>query len=92
MPVGGKMHQKALICQGWALERRLPSWLAEGFGVVGREREIFKNKLWDPVQNTGSMASFKSGFAEEFTLELGWGWGQRGGINNESKTDVRLVF
>ena len=43
--------------------------------MVGREREIFKNKLWEPVQNAGSMASFKSGFAEEFALELGVGVG-----------------
>lgn len=52
-------------------------WL-KGSGRLGGGGEIFKNKLWESVQNPGSMASFKSGFAEEFALESGVGMGAEG--------------
>lgn len=54
--------------------------------------EIFKNKLWEPVQNTGSLASFKSGFAEEFTLESGEGVGAGAGEGMESTRKAKQML
>lgn len=85
LPVGDKMYQKAQTCQGRVLG--MTAWLASW----PKGRRTLPKQVWEPVQNRGSIASLKGGFAES-----GVGWGQSGvegdGMNKESKTDVRLVL